>query len=58
LDKLRGNPAATAPSAIASSTKAIYAGPDEVNAKKESSCLSGKSKISLIGSKIFLTTIF
>jgi len=58
LDKFRGNPAATAPSAIASATKAIYAGPEEVKAKKESSCLSGNSKTSLMGSKIFLTAIF
>jgi len=58
LDKLRGNPEATAPSAIASTTKAIYAGPEDVKARKASSCLSGNSKISLIGSKIFLTAIF
>tara|TARA_B100001758_G_scaffold168560_1_gene145725 strand:- start:182 stop:313 length:132 start_codon:yes stop_codon:yes gene_type:complete len=43
LDKCRGNPAATAPSAIASTTKAIYAGPEEVKAKKESSLGSSNS---------------
>tara|TARA_B100000965_G_scaffold360185_1_gene340752 strand:+ start:995 stop:1105 length:111 start_codon:yes stop_codon:yes gene_type:complete len=36
----------------------MYAGPEAVKARKESSCLSGKTKISLMGSKIFLTAIF